>query len=77
MLPCFIEIPFLNANSVDSNQTPRSAASDLSLRCLQMSLLRDARYKRVKKKNNSKGEYYGRIYFTAIFNDRFYLSFRF
>ena len=28
-LPYFIEIPAVNANSVDPDQTPRSAASDL------------------------------------------------
>ena len=28
-----------NANSVDPDQTPRSAASDLGLHCLPMSLL--------------------------------------
>ena len=38
-------IPVLNANSVDSNQTPRSAASDLGLHFLPMSLLWDARHK--------------------------------
>ena len=37
-------IPVLNANSVDSDQTPRSAASDLGLRFLPMSLLWDARH---------------------------------
>ena len=35
-------ILILNANSVDPDQTPRSAASDLGLHCLPMSLLRDA-----------------------------------
>ena len=40
--PCFIEIPVFNANSVDPDQTPRSAASDLGLHCLLMSLLWDA-----------------------------------
>ena len=34
-----------NANSVDSDQTPRSVASDLGLHCLPMSLLWDARLK--------------------------------
>ena len=29
LLSCFIEIPVLNANSVDPDQTPRSGASDL------------------------------------------------
>ena len=42
LLPCFIEIPEFNANSVDPDQTPRSAASDLGVHCLPMSLLWDA-----------------------------------
>ena len=41
-LPCFIDIPVFNANSVDRDQTPRS---DLGLHCLQMSLVWDARHK--------------------------------
>ena len=40
---CLIEIAELNATSVDSDQTARSAASDLGLHCLPVSLLRDAR----------------------------------
>ena len=31
LLSCFVEISELNANSVDPDQTPRSAASDLDL----------------------------------------------
>ena len=38
-IPCFIESPVLTANSIDSDQTPRTAASDLGLHCLPMSLL--------------------------------------
>ena len=38
LLQCFREIPVLNANSVVPDQTPRSAASDLGLHCLPMSL---------------------------------------
>ena len=34
LLLCFIEIPVVNSNSVDPDQTPRSAASDLGLHCL-------------------------------------------
>ena len=34
-----------NANSVDPDQTPCSASSDLGLRCLPMSLLWNARHK--------------------------------
>ena len=35
----------LKANSEDTDQTPRSAASDLGLHCLPMSLIKDARLK--------------------------------
>ena len=46
LLPCFIEIPLLNANSVvDVDQMPCSAVSDLGLRCLPISRLWDARCK--------------------------------
>ena len=38
LLPCFIEIPVINANSVDPDQMTCSAGSDLGLHCLQMSL---------------------------------------
>ena len=38
----------LNANSIDPDQTPRSAASDLDLHRLPMSLLWNARLKWVK-----------------------------
>ena len=31
LLPYFVEISVLNANSIDPDQTPRSAASDLGL----------------------------------------------
>ena len=41
---CFIEIPKFKANSVDPDQTPRCAASDLSLHCLPVSFLCDARH---------------------------------
>ena len=36
---CFVEISELNANNADPDQTPRSAASDLGLHFLLMSLL--------------------------------------
>ena len=36
---CFIEIPVFNANCVDLDQTPQSAASDLGPDCLQVTLL--------------------------------------
>ena len=34
LLPCFIEIPVFNSNSVDPDQTPRTAASDLGIHCV-------------------------------------------
>ena len=37
--PYFIEIPVFSANSVDPDQTSRSAASDLGLHCLLMPLV--------------------------------------
>ena len=39
----FYRVSVLNANCVDPDQTPRSAASDLGLHYLPMSLLWDAR----------------------------------
>ena len=39
------EIPALNENSVDPDQTPCSVASDLILHCFQRSHLWDARLK--------------------------------
>ena len=39
-----MEISVLIANSVDPDQMPHSAASDLGLHCLPVSLLRDARH---------------------------------
>ena len=44
----FIEISEHNANSVNPDQTPRSAASDLGLHCLAMSISCGARLKGVK-----------------------------
>ena len=41
----FVEVTIFYANRIDPNQTPHSAASDLGLHCLQMSLLWDASYK--------------------------------
>ena len=42
-----------NTNSVDPDQTPHSAASDLGLHCLPVSLLWDARHKWVKDMQNN------------------------
>ena len=50
LIPYFVEIHVLNANSADPDQTPRSAASDLGLHCLLMSHLWDARLKWVNYK---------------------------
>ena len=47
LLLYFIEIPVFNANSVDPDQTQRSA-SDPGLHCLPMSLLRDTRHTGLK-----------------------------
>ena len=52
LLSCFIAIRVLNANRVDPDQTPRSAASDLGLLCLLMSVLWDARHKWVKESSS-------------------------
>ena len=42
LLPWFIRCSVFNANNVDPDQTPRSAASDLGPHCLPMPLLWDA-----------------------------------
>ena len=52
LLPCFIKNPVFHANSVDTDQTPPSAASDLRLHCLPMSLLLDVRLKWVNTFSN-------------------------
>ena len=48
VLALIVEIPVFNDNSVDPDQTPRSAASDLGLHCLPMYFLWDTRHKWVK-----------------------------
>ena len=48
IMPWFVELSEPNANSVDPDQTPRSAASDLDVHCLLVSLLWDARLILVK-----------------------------
>ena len=52
LLPSFIEIPVFNANRVDPDQMPHSAASGQGLHCLPMSLLWDARHKWVGQVSN-------------------------
>ena len=49
----FVEIPELNANGLDPDQTPHDAAFDLGLNCFPMSLLWDARRKWVNSINGS------------------------
>ena len=49
-LLCFIEIPVLNANSVDPNQKLHSAASDLSLHRLPVALWWVSQLKWVQEK---------------------------
>ena len=44
----FIEITELNASFVETGQRSHSAASDLGLHCLPMSILWDAKHKWVK-----------------------------
>ena len=46
---CIIGITELNANSVDPDQTLRSAVSDLDLHCLPMLILWDDMHKGVKR----------------------------
>ena len=48
LLSWFIEISELNANILDTGQRSHSAASDLGLHCLPMSILWDAKLKWVK-----------------------------
>ena len=48
LLPCFIEMAAYSANTVDPDQTPRSAASALGLHCFPKSRLWDVRHKWVK-----------------------------
>ena len=62
IIPCFIEIHVFNANSVDPDQTPQNAASDLGLHCLLMSLLWDARLK--SGKDSSQPTYPGSLLLT-------------
>ena len=65
-----IEIPLFTANSVDPDQTPHSAASDLGLHCLPISLLWDGRYKRVKRGRCTlykiKGDYFYDFLFAFL-----------
>ena len=49
LLSCFVEITKFNANSVDPDQTPHSAVSDLGLHYLPMSFLWDTRLKWIPK----------------------------
>ena len=44
----------INANRVEPNQTPRSAASDMGLHCLPVSILGDARHKWINSKQHQE-----------------------
>ena len=60
--PRMAEMPVVNANSADPDQTPHSAASDdLGLHCLPKSHVWDARHKQVKDKK-TKEKYTKLIY---------------
>ena len=48
LLSYYVEVSEVNANRVDTDQMLHSAASDLGLQCLPMSLVWDARLKCVK-----------------------------
>ena len=48
LLVCFIEIRIFDVNSVDPDQTPHSAASDLGLHCLPVTFMGVSRLKWVK-----------------------------
>ena len=48
VLSIITEIPVFTAKSLDLDQMPRSAASELGLHCLPVSLIREARNKWVK-----------------------------
>ena len=51
VLSCIIEISVLCAKTVDTDQTPHLAASDLGLHCLPVSLLWNARHKWINMKS--------------------------
>ena len=51
-----MEIPVFNANSVDPDQTPRFAASDLGMRCWSITLMGVSRLKYVRVKFNKTVE---------------------
>ena len=48
LLPCFTEIPVINANSVNPDQMLHSAASNLGLRCMPDTLSGDSGLKWVE-----------------------------
>ena len=53
LLSSFVEISYFNANSVDPDQMPRSAVSDLGLHWLPIFLYWDARHKWIKGGQNT------------------------
>ena len=58
ILSWFVGISKLYATCVDSDKMPHSVASDEDLHCLLMSLLGDARHKRVKYHVNTVNLHY-------------------
>ena len=56
ILSCLVEISELKANIADTDQTPRSAASDLGIHRLPVSLLWDLRHKWVKRNYTLSGK---------------------
>ena len=62
LLQCFIEIPVFDAHSVDPDQMPRFAASDLGLHYLSMSILGNARNKWVNPSFSSYAAHLFRVF---------------
>ena len=54
---CFIEIPVVKANTVDTDQMPHSVTSDLGLHCLPITLLKVSKLKRVNNTSTLVGHF--------------------
>ena len=67
IITIFIEIPILNANNEDPDQTPRFSGFDLGLYCLLMSFLRDTRHICVNVKSISIDRKFFPIKKTRLF----------
>ena len=55
--------PVVNANSVDADQTPRSATSDLGLHCLPVTFLRVSKTKMSKLSNVSACVHFASLFY--------------